>query len=60
MQHINDFYDDIFPGDVDLSVKRLDRKQASGKKRLKARRKIEDIRENRRLKRQLDPYVTDY
>ena len=60
MQYINYFYDDIFPDDVDSSVKRLDRKQASGKERFKARRKIEDIRENRRLKRQLDPYGTDY
>ena len=64
MSRIDDWYDDVFPEDIDLAVKNLDSKQSSGKKRLKARRKIEDMREKRRLKQQLgyyeDFYETDY
>ena len=59
MSRTIDIYDDIFPEDVDLSMKYLDSKKSNGKKRLKARRKIEDIRERRRLKRQLDPFSID-
>jgi hypothetical protein len=60
MSRVNDLYDDLFPEDADLPVNHWDRKLSSGKKRLKARRKIEDIREKKRLRRQLDPYSTDY
>jgi hypothetical protein len=60
MSRIDDWCDEVFPEDIDLAIKHLDSKQSSGKKRLKARRKIEDIREKRRLKRQLDFYETDY
>ncbi|WP_126453908.1 PA3496 family putative envelope integrity protein [Sulfuriflexus mobilis] len=59
MSRINDYYDEAFPEDMEQLAKNLDRKETSGKKRLKARRKIEDIREQRRLKRQLDFYGTD-
>lgn len=60
MSRLNELDDDIFPEEFDASVKYLDGKKSTGKKRLKARRKIEDIREKRRLKRQLDPYGIDY
>ena len=60
MRRIDDAYDDIFPEEIELPREHWDRKQASGKKRLKARRRIEDIREKRRLKQQLDPFSIDY
>jgi hypothetical protein len=60
MSRIDDWYDEVFPEDIEVAIKHLDNKQSAGKKRLKARRKIEDIREKRRLKRQLDFYDTDY
>lgn len=60
MPGLIDFDDEGFLGDIDFSVKYRDKKESSGKKRLKARRKIEDIRDKRLLKRQLDPYGIDY
>ena len=60
MSHMNDLYDELFSENIELPLKQRNRKQSAEKRRLKARRKVEDIRDKRRLKRQLDPYSTDY
>ena|GEM_PF-4936798 len=60
MSHMNDLYDELFSENIELPMKQRNRKQSAEKRRLKARRKVEDIRDKRRLKRQLDPYSTDY
>jgi len=57
---MNDLYDELFSENIELPLKQRNRKQSAEKRRLKARRKVEDIRDKRRLKRQLDPYSTDY
>lgn len=60
MSHMNDLYDELFSENIELPLKQRNRKQSAEKRRLKARRKVEDIRDKRRLKRQIDPYSADY
>ena len=60
MLHVDDMYDELFTEDIEQSLQHLNKKLSSGKKRLKVRRKIEDLREKKRLKRQLDYYGIDY
>ena len=54
MSYLNYMDDEDFSEVDEYPEKYRDRKQSAGSKRLKARRKIEDMRERRRLKRELD------
>lgn len=60
MRRLTDYYEESSSAEMLPSVRHVNAKQGREKKLLKAPREVDDIREQRRLKRQLDPRVMDY